>query len=140
MKTTNTLVIACALVAITFGAGGFYGGMQYADSQHPNQRFGGPGQFQAFQRGAGGRGFNGAGGQVISKDDKSLTLQLMGGGSKIVYYSASTTVGKMATGTIADVIQGSNVMVMGTTNSDGSVTASLIQLRPDRPLDASSTR
>jgi hypothetical protein len=138
----NKLILSCVVVALIFGAGGFYGGIQYDHSQAPNMRFGGGpgGQFQVFQRGQGGRGFNGAGGQVISKDDKSLTLQLMGGGSKIVYYSASTTVGKMATGTIADVTQGSNVMVMGTTNSDGSVTASMIQLRPDRPMEASSTR
>jgi hypothetical protein len=145
----NTLIIACVLVAVLFGAGGFFGGMQYANAQRPSggARFGGAlgANAQGFQRGGqGGQGRGGFGGaaagQVVSKDDKSLTLSIMGGGSKVVYYSASTTFSKMASGSISDVTQGANVMVMGSTNTDGSVTASMIQLRPDRPMDATSTR
>jgi len=148
----NNLIISCVIVAVLFGAGGFFGGMQYANSQRPNgaARFAGAagaagGQFQrggqAGGQARGGAAFGGgASGQVISKDDKSLTLSIMGGGSKVVYYSASTTVSKMANGSIDDVAQGANVMVVGSSNSDGSVTASMIQLRPDRPMNATSTR
>lgn len=134
----NTLIIACVLVAVVFGGGGFYGGMQYANAQRPSgaARFAGAtganaGQFAARgQNGQRGNFGGGASGQVVSKDDKSLTLSIMGGGSKVVYYSASTTVNKMAAGSLDDVAQGSNVMVVGSSNADGSVTASMIQLRP----------
>jgi hypothetical protein len=139
----NTLIIACVLVAVVFGGGGFYGGMQYANAQRPSgaARFAGAtganaGQFVRGQNGQNGQGGQrggfggGASGQVVSKDDKSLTLSIMGGGSKVVYYSASTTVNKTAAGSLDDVAQGSNVMVIGSSNADGSVTASMIQLRP----------
>ena len=36
----------------------------------------------------------------------------------------------MTTGSMDDVSQGTNVTVMGTTNQDGSVTASTVQIRP----------
>ena len=136
----NKLILSCVIVGVVFGAGGFFGGMQYAKASRPTMmRFGGPGGApgaggaQFFQRGTGTggqRGFGGgAAGEVLTKDDKSLTLKLMDGGSKIVYLSPSTTVNKMETGTLEDVSTGANVMVVGSMNQDGSVTASMIQLR-----------
>ncbi|HVM91137.1 MAG TPA: hypothetical protein VMU11_04570 [Verrucomicrobiae bacterium] len=144
----NQLIISCVIVAVIFGAGGFYGGMQYANSQRGAgaarfaaggaagfQRTGGQGGNAQFRGGQGGAfAGGGASGEVLSKDDKSLTLKLADGGSKVVYLSASTTVSKMDTGSIDDVAQGSNVMVIGSPNADGSVTASMIQLRPARAM------
>ncbi len=72
-------------------------------------------------------------GEVVSKDETSLTLKLLDGGSKIVFLSASTTVNKMTAGSLEDVTSGTSVTVMGTPNQDGSLTASQIQLRPDLP-------
>ncbi|MEI7512087.1 MAG: hypothetical protein WCK01_01360 [Candidatus Uhrbacteria bacterium] len=144
----NKLIISCIIVAVLFGAGGFYGGMQYTNANRVSARAGGP-TGQGFARGQGAPGMNGQGrggfgggaaGEVLSKTDKSLTLKLMDGGSKIVYLSGSTTVNKMATGSLDDVSAGTNVTIVGSSNSDGSVTASMIQLRPARPVDATSTR
>jgi hypothetical protein len=47
--------------------------------------------------------------------------------------SGTTTFSKSAQGTIADVAVGSQLFVGGTTNTDGSVTATTIQLRPAMP-------
>ena len=49
-------------------------------------------------------------GSVIAKDDKSLTIKLPDGGSKIIFYSVSTEIMKTATGTleelkVGDIIQ-----------------------------------
>ena len=59
----------------------------------------------------------------MSKDAQSVTVKLSDGSTKIVFYSASTTVSKSATGTAADLTAGTGVIVTGTTNPDGSVTA-----------------
>lgn len=128
------LVLSCVVTALVFGAGGFFGGMQFAKMGRPNQmRFTGA---PNMQRGSGnpqlrgGAAFGGgASGEVITKDDKSLTLKLMDGGSKIVYLSPSTTVNKTSAGSMEDVSSGTKVMVVGSQNQDGSVTASMIQLR-----------
>jgi hypothetical protein len=80
-------------------------------------------------------------GQVLSKDANGITVQLMnnvpGGnstststGSKIVIISGSTAISKYDAGTSADLAVGQQVVVTGTDNSDGSVTAQNVQIRP----------
>jgi hypothetical protein len=50
------------------------------------------------------------------------------GSTKIVLVSATTQITKSATGTQADLKTGENVVVTGTPNSDGSLTATNVQL------------
>lgn len=69
-------------------------------------------------------------GQVVSKDANSITVSITGGGSKIILYSPSTTISKSATGAIGDVAVGSTVTAIGSANSDGSIAATSIQIRP----------
>jgi hypothetical protein len=141
----NNLIASFIIGGLVIGGGSFYGGMQYQKSQPPT---GARGQFQAGQGNGPGRGFaaggvggrNGAGGpgagagftagEVVSKDSTSITLKLRDGGSKIILTSSSTKVGKMTDGSLDDLKAGTEVTVTGATNSDGSVSASMIQLRP----------
>ena len=137
--------IVAAVVVVAVASAAFFGGVSYAKSKTMARgNFAGQmgGQFRmnggvpgaGAGSGQGVRGnFTGGGtvsGEVIAKDDKSVTVKLRDGGSKIVFVSTSTQVSKMATGSMADVVVGEQVAVMGTANSDGSVTGTNIQLRP----------
>lgn len=138
MITDKKIVITIGVVLVV-GVLGFLGGMQYQKRKLPagvafNQnQMRGIGGFNGQRTlGTGGmmRGGSGVIGEVLSKDDKSITVKLQDGGSKIVFFSGTTTIAKSAQGTIGDVTTGTQVVVTGTTNPDGSVTAQNIQLRP----------
>lgn len=124
------------LLIIVVAGGSFFGGMKYQESKSPNQSAGNitgrPGGGQFPQRNgsgnrAGGRATNG---EIISADDKSITVKLTDGSSKIVLLSDKTQINKATTGSKSDLVTGSRVMVFGSDNTDGSVTAQNIQLNP----------
>lgn len=112
-------MIATALV---FGGGGYYAGTKHVTAQVP-QRMG-----QRFQQS--GMRNNFTGGEIIAKDDKSVTIKTRDGGSKIIFFSGTTEVGKFVTGAVTDLEIGKTITVMGAANSDGSITATSLQLRP----------
>lgn len=135
-KTIATFV---AIVGV-IGAGAFYGGVKYGMSKNVFKG-------AAFSQGQmgmrdgnnirNGKGQNRqgvsegsfSGGEVISKDDKSITIKTRDGGSKIVYFSDSTSVGKELSGTFADLNVSQQVMINGKSNTDGSIAAQNIQIR-----------
>jgi len=122
----NILVIILAAVIIVVAGGSFYGGMLYKGSQTPARRTGiGSANSARFAAGA-----SFSSGSVASIDSQSITLKLPTGGSRIIFYSATTEVGKFVSGTVSDLQVGDNVMVNGKTNTDGSITAQSIQIRP----------
>src|SRR3989338_4027104 len=151
----NKLIAIVIAVAVVVGGGAFFGGMKYAESKSLRGRVS-QADFQNLQNlspeerqqllqelganaGAGFRGGAGGGqrggggltaGEIIAKDDKSITVKLSDGGSKIIFLSDSTTISKMTDGTKSDLEIGKQVTVNGSANSDGSVTAQNIQLRP----------
>jgi len=131
------MIIAAGALA----GGAFYGGMTYGEnkttqgiSQERQQRFQ---QMDASATGAmGGRSGNQAGnnfvtGEILSKDDKSITVKLRDGSSKIIFFSDTTEVDKFTSGSSSDLEVGKTVMITGKTNQDGSITAQSIQLRPE---------
>lgn len=144
------LPIFVALILI-IGFGAFYGGMKYPQSRTP--RGFSPGDFQNFRSlssaereqrmrqfggnglrgglGGGQKGGNGlAAGEIISKDDKTVTIKLSDSGSKIIFYSEATEIGRLAKGVVSDLEVGKNIAVTGAANADGSITAQSIQLTP----------
>lgn len=140
----KNIFLAVISTAIIAGGAAFYGGIKYGKGGMPDFRSLTPEQRQQrFQQlgiqgigGTGGRfgnstGNNFAVGEIISKDDKSITLKLRDGGSKIVFFSDSTEISKFADGDKNDLQVGKNILVNGKTNSDGSLTAQTIQLRPE---------
>lgn len=139
---TKNNVIITIVVAIIVGTLGFFGGMKYGQSKQPGRgQMGQKGQTfqQNGQNGGTMRSNSGSqfiSGEVLNKDNKSFTIKLQNGSSKIILYSDSTNISKSATGTLDDILTGRQISVTGSTNSDGSLTAQAIQVRPE---SASST-
>ena len=141
---TNKNIIVTIILVVVVAIGGFYGGTIYEKNSLSKQNLLRNGNSQlgnGGQRGPGGGRFgqgqggnNGAGdfaaGQVISKDDKSITIKTRNGGSQIVFFSDSTIVGKTVEGSAADLANGQQVMANGKNNADGSLAAQNIQIRP----------
>ncbi len=140
MKTKQNLIIAIIVTFVIAGGGGFFGGMKYGQSSSPAGKagqYGFPGGLgmrtnapgsTAGARLRGGSGF--VNGDIISKDDKSVTVKNRAGGSQIIFFAPSTAIGKTTSGSAADLTVGENIMVNGTANPDGTVTATNIQIRP----------
>jgi len=152
----NNTIIVGIVAAVVFGGGGYYLGMQKASSSTTAATATGA----AFAgRGAGGAGrFGGAagggftGGTILSIGDGTMTIQMAAStstsattGTKIVLFDTTTQVSEMQTVAPSALTVGQNVTVTGSTNSDGSLTATSIQVRPartgglERPATAPTT-
>lgn len=139
MNNKITLIVVGVIIAAAFYGGMLYG--QHGTAQAPNtqsfqQR--GNGAFGGGTRRAGAQGGGFVSGDIISKDDKSITIKLRDGSTKIVFYSGTTQVGKMVAGTAADLVVGQQVTANGTASSDGTIAADMIQIRPTPPAGATT--
>lgn len=125
----NIPVIVLILVASGVG---FFAGVKYQQSKQPSRAdFQSRAEMRQQNLPAGAQQRVGAGtirGEIISQDDKSITVKLPDGSSKIVLISENTEINKATEATINDLTTGEQVMVFGQTNSDGSVSATQIQL------------
>lgn len=128
----NNMHIMAIVAILIVGAVAFFGGMQYQKSQRGNfAQFAGQNRTGVGQGNQGNRAnFRPINGQIISADDKSITVKLTDGSSKIVLVSDSSTITEATSSTKQALTVSKQVLVVGTTNSDGSVTASNIQLNP----------
>jgi hypothetical protein len=141
---TNAVVAIVA--AVIAGGTGFYIGKmpQFSGANITNSTGSQNGQYRTGQNFRGGQGGNfsggtgarnsfagrGAMGEVTSVDDKSLTVKMPDGSSKIVLFSDKTIFENTTTAKRSDISTGKTVRVLGTTNSDGSITADNIDLNP----------
>jgi hypothetical protein len=119
------------VLVIAAGVGGFFAGRAAGGQKTATTQGGLPG-YGAF-RGYGGAGARGAGGglttgSIVSKDAGSMTVKLSDGNTKIVFFSASTAVSETKDVSSTALAVGNDVTVVGTTNTDGSITATRIQL------------
>ncbi len=134
------------LGALIIAALGFFSGMKYQDYKISKSRSNfGEGQF--FRREVGGpngggtqnrQGGNGrfvnggaVAGEIINMDDKSITVKMPDGSTKIVILTDTTSYSKSESGSKNDLKVGTKIGALGTANSDGSVTAQNIQLNPE---------
>lgn len=125
------------IVALFVGILAFIAGMKYQLSQvvrgaNLGRQFSTGNNTDGRQNGQGrfGGGVRPVMGEIISYDDKSISVKLQDGGSKIVLLTALTLLTISAEASKSDLITGVRVLATGAENSDGSVTASNIQLNP----------
>ncbi|MBU6389409.1 hypothetical protein KGQ71_02735 [Patescibacteria group bacterium] len=149
MKSQPYLMII--IVAVVVGAVAFFGGLKYQESKdslagispqdlpQKLQSLGfsgggtGGGVFRTVGGGTGGTFRRGGGltaGRIISKDSQSITIKMNDGSTKIIYLSSSTAVTATTAATTDDLKVGTEVTATGTPNSDGSIAAQTVQIRP----------
>ena len=126
MKKYLVHIVWLVIVVVALGGGYFWG-----KSDVNSARAGFTGAFGSSTRGRAGGGAGGGftAGQITQMDSSSITLQLPNGNSEVVFYSSSTPVSEPTIVSVSTLKVGTNVMVGGTSNSDGSLTATTIQVR-----------
>ena len=133
-KIVSSVVVCLVIAGVSFWGGMTYGNSKSSSNQLSNRTQNGFGQNGSTRVGGGMRGgINGGGfvsGEILNKDNISITVKENNGGSKIVLISPSVKIEKTVDGTSSDLIVGKTVTIIGTTNTDGSISASSVQLRP----------
>ncbi len=129
------LVIAFAGSIVGFLGGWQYGKSKALGSSGRNGQFGGMmGSNPAGVRN--GFGSNGQNrfrpivGEISARDDSSITIKSQDGSSKIILLTTNTAIEKTEVGSNSDMAIGKTVRILGTENTDGSVTAQDVQLNP----------
>ena len=138
VSKSNLIISAILIAAVFFGAGYFtsntFGGprapngMQFATSGGNGQRQGAQAMRSGVARNAVGGFVNG---ELVKKDSTSFSIKQRDGNMKLVLITSSTKAMKMSEGALSDFATGQQVMVTGSTNSDGSITAQTVQIRPE---------
>jgi hypothetical protein len=138
MKNRNkNIAIACLILIVAVGSffiGTIYqksqksSGSQVSDSSIPSGYNRSNGQNFTPGSGSSFRG-GGASGTIDSISGSTITVKSTSGTTETVTIGSSTTITKSQTMAASDLVTGQTISVMGTTNSDGSVTARNITIR-----------
>jgi hypothetical protein len=141
-------IAAVVVVVVAVGVGAFFGGRATGGGGTPTVAEAMKVLQSQAQQGN-GTGFPGANGtarrggavsgSIIAADATSITVKTSDGGTKIILVSGSTTVAKVSDGTQSDLTVGQNVVVTGTTNTDGSVSATRVQVGATLPTTGAGT-
>lgn len=127
----NKSLLISLILALALGAAGFWGGMKYQQSKigrFTSRNFDRNGVLNPRSNGQAQNNFRPFAGEILSIDEKSLTVKLPDGSSKIVILGNSTVIYKSESATKEDLKVGEKISVFGSLNQDGSVTASNIQI------------
>jgi hypothetical protein len=133
MKSNHIIImiVAMLVIAVVCGVVGYKIGGKMSQVKRFAQFNGVKGQGNMMVGGkggqvrAGGRAING---EILSVDTNGVTVKIADGSSKIVLMSDKTVVNKAEVAKVTDLKTGDKVMVFGTENSDGSVSANNVQL------------
>lgn len=129
--------IFLGLLVILVAGVSFYGGTEYQKNKQSklglnmgqfNQKLG---QNQEQRNGDNARiggNFRPVVGEVLTVEDKSITVKLADGSSKIIFISEKTQINKIESVENTDIVVGAKVNIFGVENSDGSMTAENVQL------------
>ena len=140
-KKSTQVIFAIVIAVVFFGAG--WGIKSSSSSTASSAATAARGTYTGtFSGVAGARAgrTNGGGlvaGKIVSVNPTSISIALPNStsttattGSTVVLYSTGTSILKSIVGSSADLQVGNSVTVQGTQNSDGSMSATSIQIRP----------
>jgi len=122
------------IIAVIVGGAGFFAGTKYQQGKPNEFSRNLPENFEQMRgqmgqhRNNGSSGLTTVRGEIINIDNSSVTVKLNDESSKIIILADSTGINKFEESSIEDLSEGTEVMVIGQTNSDGSITASNIQI------------
>jgi hypothetical protein len=116
------------IAVIVAGGLGFYIGMHYSTGSTATSTSAYAGRLSGSRTATSGSSL--VTGSIIAADSQGITVQLANGNSEIVFVATTTPIMKSVQGSMSDLSVGQNVVVTGTANSDGSITAQSVQLRP----------
>lgn len=123
------------VIVLVVGAASFFAGTKLTGSSSVASSGNRPPQMA----GATGTARNQNGNQIINgditaADTSSITVTTQSGSSQIILLTSSTTYKKMADSDQSDLVVGKKVMITGTKDSSGSVTATQISTGVDTPI------
>jgi len=124
MKKYSVHIIWAVIVVVALVGGIFYGKSSAPSSTASRGSYASSTR-SGFSRAGGGF----VAGQIISVDSSSMMVSLANGSSQVVFYSNSTQVMKPTIVPASTLTTGTRVMIGGTANSDGSLTAQSIQVQ-----------
>ena len=139
----NTIILVVILMLVV-GGGSFGVGYKVAEGKNSVGTFArngsmmgnrlndgsGRGTGQGQQAGGMMRGNRQIAGEIIALDDKTMTIKMVDGSSKIILLSSTMDISKSVEAPKTDLKVGSKVAVFGTQNTDGSQTATTVELDP----------
>lgn len=151
MNKKSTQVILAIVIAVVFFGAGWGISKSTSPSSSATSATATRGTYTGTFSGTGGaRSFAGRGGvvagglvagKIVSVDPTSISVALPNStsttattGSTVVLYSIGTNILKSVIGSAADLQIGESVTVSGTANSDGSMSATSIQIRPTQAI------
>ena len=146
MNRAVQIIVGIVVLALVAG-GSFYGGMLYGTAQAQAALPAGPGWAGgtlpdtqpggtpgARARQGAGAGFGAQAGMTVGQidmiDGDTLVITNMNGNQIRVQVTDTTLIEKNASVTVADLAAGETVMVSGSENDDGSITARSVQVSP----------
>jgi hypothetical protein len=141
MKKSTQVIVSIVIAVVFFGAGWSIKG---SSSSSPTTGastmaglYSGAGGTRSFAGRSGGAGNGLVAGKIVSVDPTSISVSLPNStsttattGSTVVLYSTGTSILKSVIGSAADLTVGDSVTVQGSANSDGSMSATSIQIKP----------
>jgi hypothetical protein len=139
-KKSTQVIFAIVIAVVFFGAG--WGIKSSSSSSASSAATAARGTYTStFGGTAGARARTSGGGlvagKIVSVDPTSISVALPNStstsattGSTVVLYSTGTNILKSVVGSATDLYVGESVTVQGTANSDGSMSATTIQIRP----------
>jgi len=121
------------LIILAVAGGSFYAGMKYGQGKSAfgsnMQNISSQQREQFLQaRSARRMGANFLFGEVIAKDEQTITIKTPDGSSRIVVFSLSTKVLQTTEGSIKDIEIGKQIMVNASQNPDSTYSAKTIQI------------